>query len=213
MAEARCATAVVRVGWRAALVSLLVALGTLGGCTAQTKLREAELTQLLSWLPGTYESVPRTEHDAAAGGQWSPHERVALVIVRVFAPRLGHHALYAQEMAADDPRRVMSERMFSFKVDENRGIVETVYTFVEPLRWRDGQNNVVLFSSAQPDDVRSVPGCELVWKKGAGRFTAAADPERCPASGAAASGLGGTPAAELTAEFFTFGGYQFRRTR
>jgi len=210
MADAQPTAAGARIGWRAVVASLVAALGALG-CSGQTKLREAELTQLLSWLPGTYESVPQADRDAA--GVRPTHEHVALVVARVFAPRLGHHSLYAQEMAADDPRRVMSERMFSFSVDEKRGIVESVYTFVEPLRWRDGQQNTVLFTSVQPEDVQSVAGCELVWKKGAGRFTAAVDPERCHAPGAAAPGVAGMPAAELTAEFFTFDGYQFRRTR
>jgi hypothetical protein len=178
-------------------------LAALGGCADQTKLREAELTQLLAWLPGSYESVPQPERDAP--GARTQHERIALVVVGVHSPRLGHHALYAQEMAADDPRRVMSERILSFKVDEKRGILESVYTFVEPLRWRDGQQNPLLFTSLQPEDVQTVPGCELVWKKGAARFTAAVDAERCRTSGAGA--------VELSAEFFSYGGYQFRRAR
>jgi CpeT/CpcT family (DUF1001) len=191
-----------------ALAGCVAALGVLGGCSDQAKLRESELTQLLAWLPGNYESVPQAA--AGAGAPWSAHERIALVVVRVHTPRLGHHSLYVQEMAADDPRRVMSERMFSFRVDEKRGIVETAYTFVEPLRWRDGQQNPVLFTGVQPEDLQSVPGCELLWKKGAGRFTAAPDPARCRTSGA---GSAGEREVELTMDFLTFDGYQFRRLR
>jgi CpeT/CpcT family protein DUF1001 len=187
-------------GWS----GLLAALGLLGGCSDQSKLRESDLTQLVAWLPGTYESVPQTEQ--GAGGVRPPHEHIQLVVVRVLAQRLGHNAFYVQEMAADDPRRVMSERMFSFKVDEKRGIVESVYTFVEPLRWRDGQQNPVLFSGLESDDVKS--GCELLWKKGAGRFTAVYDGQHCRQPGATPPA---EPAAELSAEFFTFGGYQYRK--
>lgn len=182
----------------AGLAAALCALAACAGCTDQTKLREAELTQLLSWLPGNYDSGVQE-----ASGM---HERVALVIVRVYAPRIGHHALYAQEAAADDPRRVMREKMFNFEVDAKRGIVATVYAFKEPLRWRDGQQNPEIFTVVVPEDVRSVPDCELLWKKGEGRFTAAPDPAHCSGAGAAAG-------AELTADSLRYGGLEFRKSR
>jgi hypothetical protein len=180
------------------LAALLCALGASAGCTDQTKLREAELTQLLTWLPGNYDNGAQ----AASGA----HERVALAIVRVYAPRVGHHALSAEETAADDPRRVMREKMFNFEVDPKRGIVETVYAFKDPLRWRDGQQNPEIFTVVVPEDVRSVAGCELLWKKGAGRFTAAPDPAHCP-------GADATAAWELTADSLRYGGLEFRKSR
>jgi hypothetical protein len=195
---------------RAALAAatVLAALGLLNACADQSKLRESELTQLLDWLPGRYDNTAQADSDAQRGVQ-PPHDRIALIIVKVYTPRLGHHVFYGQEMAADDPRRVMSERMFSFKVDEKRGIVETVYTFTEPLRWRDGQRNIELFTSVVTEDVQSVPGCELVWKKVGEQFTATQDPKRCRDSATAA----GAPAAELSAGSLTLAGYRLRKTR
>jgi CpeT/CpcT family (DUF1001) len=178
-------------------------LAALGGCADQTKLRETELTQLLAWLPGSYESVPQPERDAP--GARTQHERIALVVVRIHSPRLGHHALYAQEMAADDPRRVMSERILSFKVDEKRGIVETVYELVEPLRWRDGQLNKDLFSSMLTSDVQA-EGCQLFWKKKDNGFVATHDPKACPDSGG-----GAAPQIEFNGGALTVGDYKFRK--
>jgi hypothetical protein len=202
---------------RAALLAAtaLAALGLLGACADQARLRESELTQLLGWLPGRYDNTAQADSDPQRGVR--PLDRIALTIVKVYTPRLGHHVFYVQEMAADDPRRVMSERMFSFKVDEKRGIVETVYTFTEPLRWRDGQRNIELFTSVVTEDVQSV-GCELLWKKSGEQFIASYDPN-CHNSGG--------PAAELTADSLSLadaraagpGGraaeayYRFRKTR
>jgi hypothetical protein len=182
-------------------------VGALCACTDQTKLREAELTELLSALPGRYDNSAQVQRDAQQGAR-PAHEPVALIVVRVYTPRLGHHVLYAQEMAADDPRRVMSEKMFSFQVDEKRGIVETVYTFVEPLRWRDGQRNTELFTSVVTEDVQ--PECELMWKKDVTRFTASADPVLCPDAPPPAPG---ESLAELTPGALTLAGYRFRKTR
>jgi len=207
---------------RAALAAAtaLAALGLLGACAEQTKRRESELTQLLGWLPGRYDNTVQADSDPQRGVQ--PHDRIALIIVKVYTPRLGHHVFYVQEMAADDPRRVMSERMFSFKVDEKRGIVETVYTFTEPLRWRDGQRNIELFTSVVTEDLQSA-GCELLWKKSGEQFIASYDPKLCHNSGGPAP----ESAAELTADSLSLadaraagpGGraaeayYRFRKTR
>ena len=192
-----------------ATLALLAAASLLGGCASKEKLREEELTQLLAWLPGRYEGGAQTESDTRRGLE-PPHERIALVIIRVYTPRLGHQVLFAQESASDDPRRVMSERMLSFKVDDERGIVETVYTFREPLRWRDGQEHPELFTAVTVEDVLSARGCELAWKKSAEEFTATQDPRRCSEAARAARTQ---PAAELTADLLVMGDYRFGKTR
>jgi hypothetical protein len=205
-----------------AAATAMAALALLAACADQTKLRESELTQLLGWLPGRYDNTAQADSDAQRGVQ-PPHDRIALIIVKVYTPRLGHHVFYVQEMAADDPRRVMSERMFSFKVDEKRGIVETVYTFTEPLRWRDGQRNIELFTSVVIEDVQSV-GCELLWKKSGEQFNATHDAKLCHGASAEAAA---EPQAELTADSLSLADaraagpgvraaeayYRFRKTR
>jgi hypothetical protein len=191
--------------------ALAAALGALclWACADEARKRESELTQLLEWLPGSYESSGQGAAGPGSQVLRGP-QRIALVIVRVYTPRLGRHVLYAQESAADDPRRVMSERLFAFGVDEKRGIVENVYTFAEPLRWRNGHEHPELFTSVVAEDVRTVPGCDLVWTKAGEQFSAVQDPKQCHDAAAAA---GEAPAAELTADTLLLGGYRFRKAR
>jgi hypothetical protein len=189
-----------------ALPLAVLTVAALTACADQEKKREAELTELLNWLPGGYDNAEQANSDAQAGVR-PPHAHVALAILKVYTPRLGHHVLYAQESAPDDARRIMSERLFSFSVDDKRGIVESVYTFAEPLRWRDGLEHPELFTSVVVDDVLSVPGCELLWKKAGERFSAAPEPGHCHDPTAAAT------SAELGGESFQLAGYRFRKTR
>jgi hypothetical protein len=145
----------------AALTALLFT-----GCADQSKVDEVELLGLLGALPGTYDTNAQADEDARTGVK-PPHDRITLVITRVTAPRIGHHVHYVQEMAPDDPNRVESQHLYSFKTDEAGGrIVQTIYTFVEPLRWRDGQKNTSVFFSLAKDDLESVPGCDVYWHKG-----------------------------------------------
>jgi CpeT/CpcT family (DUF1001) len=173
-------------------------------CTDQEKVHEGELTQLLAVLPGTYDNAAQAELDARSGLR-NPHDAVALTITHVQATRLGHYVYYAQETAADDPRRVLSQKMYGFKVDEKLGIVETVYELNEPLRWRDGQLNKDLFSSMLTSDVQA-EGCQLFWKKKDNGFVATHDPKACPdADGSAA------PQIEFNGGNLTIGDYKFRK--
>ena len=188
------------------VAGLLALLVLLLACTDQTKVHETELVELLAVLPGHYDNTAQVEADTR-NHLSTPHDAVALTITRVYTPRLGHHVYYAQESAADDPRRVFSEKMYSFTVDEKRGIVETMYEFVEPLRWRDGQQNKDLFTSVTTDDVQP-EACQLLWKKKDAGFVATHDAKACPD----ASGGAVVPQAEFSAGVLTIGEYKFRRS-
>ncbi len=193
-------------GCRLATVATLLGLA-LGGCTGQTKIYEGELTQLLAVFPGHYDNSAQAEQDARSGKR-PPHDAIALVIVHVYTPRLGHYVYFAQESAADDPRRVFTQKMYSFQVDDKKGIVETLYEFVEPQRWREGLQNKDLFTSIMSDDVRA-EACQLFWKKTTDGFVANHDAKVCPDAPGEAAG----PLVEFSAGVLTIGDYKFRRSR
>ena len=174
------------------VAALLSALAVLGGCASQAKLREADMAELLAALPGHYENAT---------------QQLAFDVVHVYTPRLGHYVLYSRESAANDPGRIMSQKMLSFSIDDKRGIVATVYTFVDPLRWRGGLESPDIFTVVMKDDLKRVPGCELLWKKSPGRFTGAADPEHC------LSAASSQPTLAVTADSLTAGGLELRRVR
>jgi len=191
---------------RFAAAAVGAVLAVLCGCKDESKLREGEMAQLLALLPGEYDNRAQAALDARNGARPS-HDAVTLTITRVFTPRLGHHVYYAQETAADDARRVLSQKMYSFQVDEKLGIIETTYAFIEPLRWRDGQQNKELFTSVVTEDVQP-EACDLIWKGTAGRFVATHNPKVCPDPGGAAA-----TQAEFSAGFLALGDYKFRKIR
>jgi hypothetical protein len=162
----------------------------LGACAAPQahkaqKQSLASFGELLSWLPGTYDNTVQADHDAQQGIR-PPHDRVQLVVVAIPAPRLGHHAFYVQEMAADDADRVMSERFWNFERDEDAGtITQTIYTPKEPVRWRDGQKTPDLFTGIMKDDVDNTIGCKLLWTRVGDHFEGANDPTICHLPGVA----------------------------
>jgi hypothetical protein len=176
----------------------------LAGCASHgPKETEADLTVMLTMLAGRYDNSAQAELDVH-NGVHPAHVAVALVITHVFTPRLGHYVYYAQETAADDPRRVLSQKMYSFQLDEKRGIVETLYEFVDPGRWRDGAKDV--FTSVEIEDVQA-EGCQLLWTKKGDGFVAAHNQKVCPDKAATAA----APQMELVAGALTVGDFKFVR--
>jgi len=164
------------------LVSLLFCIGAgsvLVACAAarETKNQELELAQMMRWLPGTYNNIAQHDADVKAGKP--PHEALAIAIVPIDSPIMGAHAFYLQEMAADDPRRVMVQEILSFEMTDKGKIKESVATLIEPRRWRDANLNQELLTALVPDDLTPMSGCDLFWMKGADGFVAANEPLRC----------------------------------
>jgi hypothetical protein len=195
-------------GMRTLLTALLAAALLLTGCADQQKLREEELSELLAWLPGKYDNAAQVAQDSKDTGH-PPHEAIALLIMQVHAPRLGHHVFYFQESAANDARRIMSARMFSFDVDEKNGIVGLTYEFNDFNRWREAAQQPEFFSGLVAEDTTSV-GCEFLWKKkGDELFTATHDPKRCHSL----DHTPGATVAELTPNTLSLGTFKFLRTK
>jgi hypothetical protein len=142
----------------------LLAVALLGGC-AESKLRrnEHDLDRLVAWLPGTYDNTEQAKADMRNGVR-PPHDPVELAIVPLGSVSVGRNSFYLQEMAADDPRRVLSQKVVIFNATD-KGIVESIATLKEPLRWRDGQRDPDMFLGMTPDDYKILSGCELTWNR------------------------------------------------
>lgn len=144
---------------------LLLGLITLLTACAENKqkVNEEDLTRIARWLPGTYDNTLQAKSDARKGVR-PPHDAVELAIVPLDSVSVGRHAFYIQEMAADDSRRVLSQRVATFSVTD-KGIVESMSTLAEPLRWRDGHRQPDIFMGMTPKDLKPISGCDLVWTR------------------------------------------------
>ena len=147
--------------WMSALALALLSL--LSGCAGARKEREAELQQIVAWLPGNYDNTLQVEADKHSGAQ--AHDAVAISIVQIYAPMISKQVFYAQEMAPDNLSRVMGQKLLAFDVSEDDEIVQSIWSINDPGRFRDAHLNPDLFKMMQPPDVQSVPGCGLAWKK------------------------------------------------
>ena len=154
----------IRSSW---IVMAFAAAGALalGACTSQADLRKAELDTLSLQLPGEYVNARQT-----------------LVILRLPAPMVGDQVFYVRETMADDTRRVISERIWNMDIAAGNRIRAIAYALDEPEHWRNGVEDPELFRSMLMRDLRSLPGCEMLWQKTPRGYSASGTNAYCPQS-------------------------------
>jgi CpeT/CpcT family (DUF1001) len=146
-------------------VILIAAAACLSGCAAMKKghQRDVDFAQFSRWLPGTYDNTAQAKADVQKGVR-PPHDAVELVVIPLESVAVGQDAFYVQESAADDAMRVLSQRVLVFRETE-KGIVETVNSLVEPMRWRDGPREPDMFEGMTTRDLKVATGCEVIWQR------------------------------------------------
>jgi hypothetical protein len=157
----------------------LVALATLAlavAVFAKPKKEDVFLAQLAAMLSGSYDNIAQARRDP-------DHPGLRLMVAPVQAPLVGENVFYVQEMAADDQRRVFSQKLWVLNVIPKREqAILTQLELKEPLRWRDGHNNRDLFRSMLMQDLRARPGCDLLWQRDGADFKAVLQSNSCRAS-------------------------------
>jgi hypothetical protein len=144
------------------MVALALLVTGLAGCAPQPKREEVMVSQLVAMLAGSYDNIAQSRGS-------SDHPALRLVLVPVQAPGVGDHVFYAQEMAADDARRVLAQRLYVVNgVPGREQAILTQLDFNEPARWRDGHQRPDLFRSLLMQDLRVRAGCDLLWSRKAG---------------------------------------------
>lgn len=145
---------------------MLLALALATGCASGPTREEAMVADLVTMLAGSYDNLAQSR-------QGPEHPALRLVVAPVRAPLVGEHVFYVQEMAADDPRRVLAQRLYVVSaVARGEQALLAQLDFNEPLRWRDGHLNRDLFRGLLLQDLRQRTGCDMLWTRAARGFKA-----------------------------------------
>jgi hypothetical protein len=166
----------------AAMVMTVAACLALGGCAADLKKAQVTVAQVADLLPGHYTNSAQAEADAKAGR--TKHEPKSIDIVRLSLPLLSSYAFYAQETSLEEMGHILSQRLYTFEAVKDGSVVQKIYTFSQPGRWRDGQNNPSVFTGVMFKDTSPMAGCDLLWKKDGEKFVASNSRDTCRVSSA-----------------------------
>ena len=164
------------------MVMTVAACLALGGCAADLKKATVTVAQVADLLPGHYTNSAQAEADVKAGR--AKHEPKSIDIVRLSLPLLSRYAFYAQETSLEEMGHILSQRLYTFEAVKDGSVVQKIYTFSQPGRWRDGQNNPSVFTGVMFKDTSPMAGCDLLWKKDGEKFVASNSRDTCRVSSA-----------------------------
>jgi CpeT/CpcT family protein DUF1001 len=158
------------------MATALAVLG-LSACASEMKRGKADLAQIDEWLPGRYDNSEQAQEDARQGRD--VHTALSLSIVPIDVPLFSEHTYYVQESAADDPRRVTSQRLVTFEVVKGGRILQSYWSLAEPTRWRSAAQNPELFQSMMFRDASRLAGCDVEWKRDGAQFVGSNELASC----------------------------------
>jgi hypothetical protein len=164
-----------------ALAALLAA--GLGSALAASK-DDQDFAGLLGLLPGTYQNFTQANSDKTSGVE-PAHGKELLTVLELEAQVLAEHVFYVVESAADDSHRIFSERLWVLEQAKGGVFIQSVYTFIQPERWRAGLSSPELFQALVPTDVHRLTGCEVIWKRNSVAYTGANNGATCALSAGA----------------------------
>nr|WP_070960607.1 chromophore lyase CpcT/CpeT [Hyphomonas sp. Mor2] len=128
---------------------------------------EAQLDELLTWFPGTYENHQQVYAQAIADLPASErhrhrHHTFAPVSISGLPGRL----IYAQQYQHYDPQDLYRQRIYAFTVNEAEQAIQlTIYTPTDPSRLTDMHLDPARQAALSMDDFFLKPGCEVFWQK------------------------------------------------
>ena len=165
---------------------------------SQKKKEEAEFLLLLKTLPGDYDNLAQAESE----GDAMQHAAVVLSIKPIEQTTVGRLVMFVHETAANDPHRVLAQRIWTLERDKQNHIMQRVFLFKEPRRWVNAAADPLLLRLLLAEDLQQLSGCELMWTKTTNGFSAELRPDGCrPAS--LAEGLLVQTSASLTGDDLT----------
>lgn len=139
-----------------------------------SKLTE-ELQLLNSWFDGefnNYGQVHKEKEDSVPTEYI--HENIHSVFKKVSLPWLGDHVYFVKQYMDNEPKKIYRQRIYHFTINKaERAIQLDILSFSDPeteKKYLMSDKNPELLQTLTINQLKSIPGCEVFWKKENNRF-------------------------------------------
>lgn len=136
--------------WRSLLIGLALAVFVAGAARAAHP-NQRDLDQLQKTLQGTFQSKSANE-------QWSIQWEEASLAV-------GNAVYYVRQSNLDNAQLLLAQRIWTFELQPKGDILQREWVFKDPQRWARVDRNPKMLLSMLPEDLRELPGCQLLWSR------------------------------------------------
>jgi hypothetical protein len=146
------------------LVTLLITGCQLAEPSAEQKL-DNDFQRMLNWFPGEYDNKSQVASlKAASPDGKSSHEQIHHIFMPVQAPAIGAQVIFVKQYMNDDYENVYRQRLYVLdKEPASQSIKLTIYSYLDEKKYRYVDKNPALIASIKPDELLTIPGCEVYW--------------------------------------------------
>lgn len=147
-------------------VLIVLVLSLSAGPTAAGTLGQ-DLETMTSWFAGEFDNhLQVVEEQEAETPPEQPHEWIHSIFHPVELPQFGDHVFYVEQYLDGDPAKIYRNRLYSFSVNEDEDAIQlTILSFADSEAVVGAHLDPSKLAPLTPDDVRTIPGCEVYWKR------------------------------------------------
>lgn len=148
------------------VVALSITLTSAAASSTAASL-EQDLDVMMSWFAGEFDNhLQFVEEQEADSPPEQPHEWIHSIFAPVDLPQFGSHVFYVEQYTDGDPAKIYRNRLYSFTInDERQEIQLTILSFADSDAVVGAYRDPAKLAALGPDDVRTIPGCEVYWKR------------------------------------------------
>jgi hypothetical protein len=151
---------------------ILAALLTLITSPVAAGSLEYELELMMEWFAGEFDNHQQhVEQIEAENPPEQPHEWIHSIFHPVELPVFGDNVFYVEQYIGGDPTNIYRNRIYSFSINEEVEAIQlTIFSFKDHEAVVGAHLDETKLEGLTMDDVRTLPGCEVFWKKQADNF-------------------------------------------
>jgi len=128
---------------------------------------EEDLQVMVSWFAGEFDNpLQVVEEEEEDPPPEQAHEWIHSIFHRVELPQFGEHVFYVEQYLDGDPSKIYRNRLYSFAPNDEEGAIElTILSFDDSESVVGAHLDASKLAGLTRDDVRTIPGCEVFWKR------------------------------------------------
>ena len=149
--------------------------------TPEAAILERDFREMMEIFPGRYDNQEQVYFEENLGvAEENRHERTHHIFHAVDLENFDGKTFYIQQYLNDDPTNIYRQRIYSFEPDYDENAIRlTIYTPKEAAALVDAHQDESKLDGLTRDDVTTIPGCEVYWKREAAQFTGYMKKDAC----------------------------------
>ena len=126
---------------------------------------EQDLAVMMEWFAGEFDNHLQVIDEEEQPPE-QPHEWIHSIFTPVELPAFGDNVFYVEQYTDGDPSKIYRNRLYSFTPNADEEAIQlTIFSFADAEAVVGAHRDPSKLAGLTNDGVRSLPGCEVFWRR------------------------------------------------